>query len=41
MSAHILLILLIELGKRAKMKDLPSILSLLHNEFNKINNSRA
>ena len=33
MSAHVLLILLNELGKRAKMRGLPSILSLFRNEF--------
>ena len=38
MSAHILLNLLNELGKRDKMRGLPSILS---NEFNKFNNTRA
>ena len=41
MSAHVLLNLLSELGKRDKMRSLPSILSLFHNEFNKFNNSRA
>ena len=41
MSAHVLLILLNELGKRDKMRGLPSILSLLCNEFNKFNNTRA
>ena len=41
MSAHILLNLLNELGKRHKMRGLPSILSLFHNEFNKFNNTRA
>ena len=40
-SAHVLLNLLNELGKRDKMRDLPSILSLFSNEFNKINNTRA
>ena len=34
MSAHVLLILLNELGKRDKMKGLSSILSLFCNEFN-------
>ena len=34
MSAHVLLILLNELGKRDKMRGLPSILSLFRNEFN-------
>ena len=41
MSAHVLLNLLNELGKRDKMRGLPSILSLFHNEFNKFNNTRA
>ena len=41
MSAHVLLNLLNELGKRDKMRGLQSILSLLHNEFNKFNNTRA
>ena len=41
MSAHVLLNLLNELGKRDKMRGLLSILSLLHNEFNKFNNTRA
>ena len=41
MSAHVLLNLLNELGKRDKMRGLPSILSLLRNEFNKFNNTRA
>ena len=40
MSAHVLLNLLNELGKRDKMRGLPSILSLFH-EFNKFNNTRA
>ena len=35
MSAHVLLILLNELGKRDKMRGLPSILSLFGKEFNK------
>ena len=39
MSAHVLLILLNELGKRDKMRGLPSILSLFRNEFNKFNKS--
>ena len=34
MSAHVLLILLSELGKRDKMGGLPSSLSLFPNEFN-------
>ena len=41
MSAHVLLNLLNELGKRDKMRGLPSILSLFRNEFNKYNNTRA
>ena len=38
MSAHVLLNLLNELGKRDKMQGLPSILSLFRNEFNKFKN---
>ena len=41
MSAHVLLNLLNELWKIDKMRGLPSILSLFHNEFNKFNNTRA
>ena len=41
MSAHVLLNLLSELGKRDKMRGLPSILSLICNEFNKFINTRA
>ena len=41
MSAHVLLNLLNELGKRDKMRGLPSILPLFRNEFNKFNNTRA
>ena len=41
MSAHVLLNLLNELGKRDKMRGLPSILSLFCNEFKKFNNTRA
>ena len=41
MSAHVLLNLLIGLGKRDKMRGLPSILSLFRNEFNKFNNIRV
>ena len=37
MSAHVLLNLLKELGKKDKMRGLPSILSLFRNEFNKFN----
>ena len=41
MTAHVLLNLLNELGKRDKMRGLPSILSLFHNKFNKLNNTKA
>ena len=41
MSAHVLLNLLNELGKRDKMRGLPTILSLFRNEFYKFNNTRA
>ena len=41
MSAHVLLNLLNELGKRDKMRGLPSILSLFRNEFNIFNNTGA
>ena len=41
MSAHVLLTLLNELGKRDKMRGLPSIISLFRNEFNKFNKTRA
>ena len=41
MSAHVLLNLLNELGKKDKMGGLPSILYLYGNEFNKFNNTRA
>ena len=41
MSAHVLLNLLNELGKRDKMRGLPSILSLFRNEFDKFNKTRA
>ena len=41
MSAHVLLNLLNELGKRDKMQGLPSILSLFHSKFHKSNNTRA
>ena len=40
MSAHVLLNLLKELGKRDKMRGLLSILSLFRNEYNKFNNVR-
>ena len=41
MNAHVLLNLLNELGKRDKMRGLPSILSLFRNVFNKSINTRA
>ena len=41
MSAHVLLILLNELGKRDKMRGLPTIFSLFCNEFNKFNKTGA
>ena len=41
MNAHVLLNLLNELGKRDKMRGLPSILSFFRNEFNKFNNTGA
>ena len=41
MSAHVLLNVLNVLRKRDKMRDLPSILFLFRNEFNKFNNTRA
>ena len=41
MGAYVLLNLLNKLGKRDKMRGLPSILSLFHNEFNKFNNTIA
>ena len=37
MSAHVLLNLLNELGKKDKMRGLPSIISLFRNEFDKFN----
>ena len=37
MNAHVLLNLLNELGKRDKMRGLPSILFLFRSEFNKFN----
>ena len=39
MSAHVLLYLLDKLRKRDKMRGLPNILSLLRQEFNKLNNT--
>ena len=42
MSAHVLLNLVKDLGKRDKMRGLLSILSFcFRNEFNKLNNIRA
>ena len=41
MSAHVLLNLLNESGKRDKMRGLSSILSHFRNEFHKFNNTRA
>ena len=41
MSAHVLLNLSNEFGKRGKMQSLPRILSLFGNDFNKFNNTRA
>ena len=41
MSTHVLLILLNELGKRDKMRGLPSIVSLFCDEFNKFNKTGA
>ena len=41
MSAHVLLNLLNKLGKRDKMRGLPSILSLFRSKFDKFNNARA
>ena len=41
LSAHVLLNLFNELGKRDKMRGLSSILSLFRNEFNNFNNTRA
>ena len=41
MSAHVLLNLLNELGKRDKMRGMPSLLAFFRNEFNKFNNTKA
>ena len=41
MSAHVLLNLLNELGKRDNMRGLPSILSPFRNKFKKFINTRA
>ena len=40
-SFHVLLNVLNELGKRDKMRGLPTILSLFCSEFNKFINTRA
>ena len=39
MSVHVLLDLLIELGKSDKMRGMSSILLLFRNKFNKFNNT--
>ena len=41
MSAHVLLNLLNESGKKDKRRGLSSSLSLFRNEFNKFNNTKA
>ena len=41
MSAHVLLNLLNELGKKIKCEAMPSILSVFLDEFNKFNNTGA
>ena len=41
MSAHALLILFYELGKRDTIRGLSSILSLVRNEFNEFNKTRG
>ena len=41
MSAHVLLNLFNEMGKRNKMRGLSSISSLFRNEFDKFNKTRA
>ena len=41
MSAHVLLDLLNELGKKIRCEDLPSILSIFFNVMNKFNNTGA
>ena len=41
MSAHALLNLFNKLGKKIRCKALPSILSVLPNEYNKFNNTGA
>ena len=39
MSAHVLLNLLKDFGKRDKVRGLPSMLSLFRKDFNKFNNT--
>ena len=41
MSAHVLLNLLNDLGKKVRCEALPSILSVFSNDFNKFNNTGA
>ena len=41
MTDHVLLNLSNEMGKRDKMRGLPSIISVSRNEVNKFNNRRA
>ena len=41
MCVHVLLNLLNELGRRDKIRGVPSIVSLFSNELNKFNNTRA
>ena len=41
MSAHVLLSLLNELGKKIRCEAVPSILSVFPNSFNKFNNTGA
>ena len=41
MSPHVYFEFIKRLGKRDKMRGLPSILSFFRNEFNKFNNTRA
>ena len=41
MSVHVLLNLLNELGRRDKIRGVPSIVSLFSNELDKFNNTRA
>ena len=41
MSAHVLIDFIKQVGKRDKMRGLPSILSLFRNKFNKFMNTRA